>query len=322
LALGPEYDLRVESIFNERIAPASYITFGDGNANTLQGGDASDKLFGEGGNDTLQGLDDNDILSGGPGTDTLYGGNGKDMLDGGADNDHLYGGDDDDKLFGAQGDDTLEGGKGRTEAFGGVGNDTYIYNEGDGPLVIKDVSGNDRISAVMDGGNRTYLLGATGLARPAADMPVWTDSNGVRFVLDDQGSLQITMEDGGHITILEFQNGTFGINLPGTDPNPPGGTTYNVGAVDQNVQYPDYPADLVQIEQMGWYAGREGAFAGWFSPSSYFHRADPEIINVNSALNDNQSNGYSNIFTRGGMGDSVITGDDGANSIIDDVAWW
>jgi len=64
------------------------------------------------------------------------------MLDGGADNDHLYGGDDDDKLFGAQGDDTLEGGKGRTEAFGGVGNDTYIYNEGDGPLVIKDVSGN------------------------------------------------------------------------------------------------------------------------------------------------------------------------------------
>jgi Ca2+-binding RTX toxin-like protein len=63
---------------------------GDGNANTIWGGDGNDTIYGGGGNDALygEGGDDriygeagNDFLCGGAGSDTLYGGDGNDFLD-------------------------------------------------------------------------------------------------------------------------------------------------------------------------------------------------------------------------------------------------
>ena len=51
---------------------------GDGNANTLTGGEVNDTLSGMGGNDTLRGLAGNDYLNGGTGADTMEGGEGND----------------------------------------------------------------------------------------------------------------------------------------------------------------------------------------------------------------------------------------------------
>ena len=47
---------------------------GDGNANTLSGGEVGDTLSGLGGNDTLRGFAGNDLLDGGTGADTMEGG--------------------------------------------------------------------------------------------------------------------------------------------------------------------------------------------------------------------------------------------------------
>lgn len=71
---------------------------GDGNANTILGGD---------GKDTIDGWDGNDMLYGGDGADTLWGWVGNDTLDGGAGDDHLHGGSEADILTGGSGADTF-----------------------------------------------------------------------------------------------------------------------------------------------------------------------------------------------------------------------
>lgn len=60
--------------------PVDLVLNGDGNANTLTGGDGHDKLYGFGANDTLKGGAGNDWLDGGKGNDLLTGGAGADTF--------------------------------------------------------------------------------------------------------------------------------------------------------------------------------------------------------------------------------------------------
>ena len=69
---------------------------GDGNGNTLTGGEGRDYIQGFGGNDILNGNGGTDFLDGGAGDDTLNGGAGNDILDGGTGNDTMTGGTGDD----------------------------------------------------------------------------------------------------------------------------------------------------------------------------------------------------------------------------------
>lgn len=81
------------------------------------------------GNDVLYGTAADDTLDAGAGNDIVIGLAGDDMLDGGAGNDIIYGG------WGA---DTLSGGTGRDELYGEWGGDAYLYQAGDGEVIIDD----------------------------------------------------------------------------------------------------------------------------------------------------------------------------------------
>ncbi len=116
--------------------PGSDPYWGDGNGNTISGGDGDDSIWGRAGNDTLKGdggadtlygEDGDDLLEGGEGGDTLSGGNGIDRLFGGAGADRLSGDAGNDSLSGDDGDDTLIGGIGNDNLDGGAGIDTVDY---------------------------------------------------------------------------------------------------------------------------------------------------------------------------------------------------
>ncbi len=100
--------------------------------------DGDDIIFGTPNVDTLSGGAGNDVLFGLESDDYLDAGAHRDWLDGGAGNDSLYGGSGDDILFGGAGDDSFFAGPGNDAAWGGSGGDTYVFNAGDGTLIIED----------------------------------------------------------------------------------------------------------------------------------------------------------------------------------------
>ena len=104
--------------------------FGEGGADTLNGGEAGDLLDGGSGKDTLNGNGGNDTLFGRSGDDILSGGSGHDTLFGGIDNDVLRGNDGLDFLFGEAGNDTLSGGNDNYKDVltGGTGADMFVIN--------------------------------------------------------------------------------------------------------------------------------------------------------------------------------------------------
>jgi predicted outer membrane repeat protein len=116
-------------------APGRLVGQGDGNANTLSGGQQADIVFGMGGNDALMGDGGADTLKGGADNDSLTGGDGNDRLFGGVGNDWLLGGVGNDWLGGDLGDDTLMGGDGNDRLFGGSGNDVLFGSGGRDTLV-------------------------------------------------------------------------------------------------------------------------------------------------------------------------------------------
>ncbi|MBQ6297214.1 MAG: hypothetical protein IJK81_05925 [Selenomonadaceae bacterium] len=105
-------------------------------------------ITGNGNSNYITGTEQDDYIDGGKGKDTLYGNDGNDTLVGGAGNDSLYGGAGNDSLWGGAGTDTL---------FGGDGNDTFVYNYGDGKVVIEDF--NTKLDRIM------ILSGEEGLGR-------------------------------------------------------------------------------------------------------------------------------------------------------------
>ena len=80
-----------------------------------------------------------DYIDGAAGADKINGGNGNDTLVGGAGNDSLNGGKGDDSLWGGAGTDTL---------WGGADDDTFVYQSGDGKMIIADFEGSD-IDTIM-----------------------------------------------------------------------------------------------------------------------------------------------------------------------------
>jgi hypothetical protein len=141
---------------------------GDGEDNSVIGGDGADSMTGEGGDDFLQGMLGADVLLGGAGDDTLMGDPASvafdDDLDGGDGNDELAGGGGADVLRGGPGNDvigsidfTRAGGAdlvehGDDDLDGGGGDDVLLGGPGDDSLVGGD--GWDR----LDGGEGADLL--------------------------------------------------------------------------------------------------------------------------------------------------------------------
>ncbi len=100
--------------------------------------DGDDVLYGTAADDTLDAGDGNDIVIGLAGDDIIHGGEGNDLILGGDGDDVLDGGAGDDIIYGGWGADTLAGGTGRDELYGEWGGDTYLYQAGDGEVIIDD----------------------------------------------------------------------------------------------------------------------------------------------------------------------------------------
>jgi Ca2+-binding RTX toxin-like protein len=100
--------------------------------------DGDDVLYGTAQNDTLDAGAGNDIALGLTGDDTIFGGEGNDLLVGGDGDDVLEGGAGNDVVRGGWGSDQLAGGTGRDELYGEWGGDNYVYQLGDGEVIIDD----------------------------------------------------------------------------------------------------------------------------------------------------------------------------------------
>ena len=123
----------------------------------------------------------------------LFGGDGDNELRGGNANDMLFGGKGDDTLIGGPGDDYLEG---------GVGNDRYIADHGD---TIFDADGKGSITF----GNRRL-----GYAVRREGETDFTDESGeFAFVLQPASLRVVRKSDGASLTIKDYANGDFGIDL-------------------------------------------------------------------------------------------------------------
>ncbi|MCC7283039.1 MAG: hypothetical protein IT556_11695, partial [Acetobacteraceae bacterium] len=152
--------------------------WGDGDANTIEGGDGDDELQGEGGDDLLRGGIGSDFLDGDSGSDTiLYDlsgavnvnltaniattNQGTDTLEqienvlGSDYNDTITGNDSVNTLDAGDGDDILRGGLGADALIGGSGRDTASYFEATGSVTVNlsagvasGAAGSDTLSSI------------------------------------------------------------------------------------------------------------------------------------------------------------------------------
>jgi VCBS repeat-containing protein len=130
------------------VAPAggleavAYAQSGDlfGTANLVDNtpSDGDDVLYGTPNGDLLSAGAGNDIVLGLAGDDTIQGGDGNDLIHGGDGDDVLEGNAGDDVIYGGWGADQLSGGAGNDQLFGEWGGDTYVYQAGDGEVIIDD----------------------------------------------------------------------------------------------------------------------------------------------------------------------------------------
>ncbi|MDF1722629.1 MAG: calcium-binding protein [Minwuia sp.] len=109
------------------------LRFADGTEVNLVAGIA---FSGSQGNDFLHSSELDDTINANGGSDDLRGEGGNDLLFGGAGVDNLFGG---------AGNDTLSGGADDDVLTGGVDDDTYLYDRGDGDVLIRDSAGRDVI---------------------------------------------------------------------------------------------------------------------------------------------------------------------------------
>jgi VCBS repeat-containing protein len=179
---------------------------------TIYGGDGSDTIYGQFGNDTIYGGIGKDVIYGGSGDDVLVGNAGADQIFGGDGNDLIVGGSNGgafpgggdgptngtDTLYGGAGDDTIYGNAGADLIFGGDGNDLLSGDGGDDTIL-----GDDFIAA----GPNLIVNGSfedtTGLAvQPwgysgfGGNITGWTDANGYRIDLHNDGRGGLTATDG------------------------------------------------------------------------------------------------------------------------------
>ncbi len=112
--------------------------FATANLSNNEPTDGNDLIYGTSADDTLDAMQGDDIVLGLAGHDTIDGGDGNDLLDGGDGDDLLNGGAGDDEIHGGWGADRIAGGGGRDKLFGGWGGDTYLFQPGDGEIIIDD----------------------------------------------------------------------------------------------------------------------------------------------------------------------------------------
>ena len=157
----------------------------------------------------IHALGGNDIVVGGSNTDTIYGDAGNDVLFGNSGSDALYGG---------EGDDTMDTASGINTAEGGAGNDTYVVEFTDaGSTTITDDNGTIVIGTISQS---TWTAQGTTFAGTATQTSAgnyaltlgantynlaWTGSNLV--------ITQTNVANPHVVTINNFVNGTFGLNL-------------------------------------------------------------------------------------------------------------
>ena len=124
------------------------VTAGAGN-DTVIGSDNDDQIFGDGDNDSLLGGQGNDTVNGGADDDEVFGGEGDDFVLGGAGSDTVDGENGNDDIRGQAGDDLLVGGQGNDTIDGGDGTDS-LSESGNVDFTLTDVSlvgaGNDQLA--------------------------------------------------------------------------------------------------------------------------------------------------------------------------------
>jgi Ca2+-binding RTX toxin-like protein len=157
-------------------------------SDTLTGGASADFLYGEDGDDTL---------TGNAGADVLLGGNGDDSLDGGTEADILAGG---------AGNDLLEGGDGIDAYLVEAGNDHITDSDSKGYLELADGT---RIGGAFEKG--------------ADGKYAWLTDNSIKAERQD-GNLLVTLGNGATVTLDDFTDGMFGIDLAESVPINPTNT--------------------------------------------------------------------------------------------------
>ena len=153
--------------------------------------------------------------------DHVIGTNNQDYIKGNANlNDYFSGAGDNDTLIGIDGNDTLDGGAGDDRLEGGKDIDTYMFNDGEGNDRIIDIDKDGIL--ILDGvqvGTREYSInGVSKATQTSGTNSFELTHNGatynLNYDLDNGGDLIITRSGGaGSLTIEDFENGSFGINL-------------------------------------------------------------------------------------------------------------
>ncbi|KPW93228.1 calcium-binding protein [Pseudomonas syringae pv. coryli] len=167
------------------------VIFGGSSPSSFAGASKGDHLYGGAANDIIDGQAGDDYIEGGSGDDTLTGGVGSDTL------------------FGMSGNDRLNGEAGQDDLNGGAGNDAYIFKDGDGVDVVRDVDLNGVLNI---NGLNSFLAFET-----FPESNIWaTEDKKYQFSLEaGEGNTKdlSIMYFGGQVQIKNFQKGAFGITL-------------------------------------------------------------------------------------------------------------
>ena len=237
------------------------------------------------------------LMLGGTGADTLTGGDLADTLIGGAGNDILEGG---------QGDDTL---------MGGEGHDTYIWNSGDGSDHIKDSDGQGHIEIRQADGS-TQILGGQLIKEESGN--AWKSADG-KLTLSQSDGWTLTTQDGASLTLDQYSDGDFGLDLKDTPPKagqPNKTLTGDKKGKDHNkdkagIQYRyDGDGNLVATEEEE--TDRRDYLAG-----AYGRNDQIEGKGGNDFI-DADEDGYganSDDLAKGGDGDDIIWGNEGKDKL-------
>jgi Ca2+-binding RTX toxin-like protein len=129
-----------------------------GGANTVAGGTGNDRIVAGSGNDNLAGEDGNDSLDAGGGANTLAGGAGNDVIIAGFGADSIDGGDGNDRIEAGDGNNTVSGGAGNDNIFAGFGADSILGEDGND--IVYAAGGADTV--LGGNGNDSLYGGDTG----------------------------------------------------------------------------------------------------------------------------------------------------------------
>ena len=119
-------------------------------------------------------------------------------------------------FIGGAGNDILEGGQGDDTLNGGEGHDTYIWNPGDGSDHIKDSDGQGHIEIeIRQADGSTQILGGQLIKEESGN--AWKSADG-KLTLSQSDGWTLTTQDGASLTLDQYSDGDFGLDLKDTPP--------------------------------------------------------------------------------------------------------